>query len=477
MKRASALILQATLLLACHPISDLTPPPTAEGARSMLLFVEGKGVTNAFAIDIPSSGTPEYPVFSRPDELQLTAVQYKCDLETLGMVEGPQLLDSPTARVELPTPLALRTALDSAGAQSSWLDVDPVVTDSPERTAAEALLKEVVLPEDNLCRLHRTPFELFEEEAFEVSTSTAQTLVVPLDENRAFVGTVSGEFFELSWVEASDKDVVRLLPVQLSTNTPHHAGFMRGDEIWVVGDRGELAHGPFPGTGPNPAPFTEVAVRTSSRSVSQFVDASTADQPLEIFRATWPIGTFERFDGEGWEVLVTAEQDRIFRFPSVVWVGPGEAMAAGVGPPAQDGGSVFWYRAGMPLAEIIVPEGGVSGLIKMPSGQILAGLDNGRMAWYRGDGRFEVAPAERKVEGPVTAFAPSSQGFIYGQSSFAEYIEGIGHCAQPVTSRAALQLIPLNGVYIAWLVPEFVFDRPSPMDIVRPLGTRPACLE
>jgi hypothetical protein len=194
------------------------------------------------------------------------------------------------------------------------------------------------------------------------------------------------------------------------------------------------------------------------------ITGSGAGAPFELFVVTQG-GTLERFDGTAWTQLWHGPGDPVDSNVGVAWVGPGEAIAAGI-----QASSVVHYKAGKVAEDSL----GISTSLDAPISAlrveglgVLVGTEYGEVYGYVAGKWSQLAPA------PVTPFpakllVPLSNGLLYGgrggllsewRSGFVAPCPSVAYSEYTLQSAAALGPDILltsgdaNGVVLIRLVP------------------------
>lgn len=290
-------LLVAWLGAACG--SDQLRWVGAPSTRAVILFdFTVSGLSSGVAYEVSESQAQL--VTPSPDLSRVYALGYRESLAELGLKAGPLTLTGPG--LPLPTPSTIARLDVSGGSPGPWT----ALAEPPSE------VRDITVSELVKCAAYATPtyFRLSGTER------AVPTLLLKLDESRALIADSDGKFFEVS------PDSARRL-TELSTSTPHFAGFRRGDgELWLAGPNGRVAHG-NPTTGFLPAPSLNHA--TSGLKIT----GAPAGQALELFALTTSLA-IEHFDGQRWRVLV--EESGSAALPSrigLAWIGPGRVAVIG----------------------------------------------------------------------------------------------------------------------------------------------------
>ncbi|MBI4819713.1 MAG: hypothetical protein HY791_25795 [Deltaproteobacteria bacterium] len=210
---------------------------------------------------------------------------------------------------------------------------------------------------------------------------------------------------------------------------PISAAFVRGDELWFAGNRGELWS-----AGWTPAGLTnahQVSTSSTGREI-RWMAGAPANEPFEIFTLSAEAGSpaaFERFDGERWELL--------FEFPegvaeardqgTLARVGPGRAIVA-----ASLDERVVWYESGEVRVE--VPRDGLGfGYVTWVEGfGVVLGGTLGVFLRYDDSSKSWVSLGDSGIDLLVLSVAPWAGGFVYGgiNGFFGHFRKEGGFCDQ-----------------------------------------------
>lgn len=334
------------------------PPLRGEGSILVVIAAKGEARPIVQAMDLAQPA----PIELEASEAELVIVEYCCPLETLGLEAGLQtLLELPREAKALPDAKHMYFAQLTGGVPSAWSeDGDPAL--------ALAAIARLDLPTDHLCSLYDREIRVVDVSVRGVRTSSAPAFLIGIGEGRVFGATRSGLFFTASASGSA-------LETQLSTSTPHHGAHRTEDgEIWLVGDdgrtmRGDLLRG-----------FEPVDARAQD-GVPSFVQLSGArgSAPFELF-AVNDRRSFQRFHGDRWNTIVGPQLYDPSRVPpSVAWIGPDEAIAAGI---HEDPARLLHYKRGDLVEERSVGNPGIA--VHLPGHGTVLGSRGGAIRFLDG---------------------------------------------------------------------------------------------
>jgi hypothetical protein len=405
-------LLPIAALAACHSTTILEPPAIG-GGQSLLLFAKSaEGLELVHAVDL-SGGAPAYPAISRPDEIDLFAVELACPLDVLGLTPGRlPIRGEPSRRNELPPALAITTSHD-AESQTSWTPADA--------GAVDELIRRIDVPDGNLCRLYGVQLGP-QQEPFRVGTATL-THVMQLRSDSALVMSSDGHFYEVD-AEATVTELTHL-----STTTPNRAGYIGANNTYyLVGEEGSIAKG-------RPLEALDV-IHEGGAELADLSLASGAPDGSEIFRASF-IGPLERFDGKEWTSLTEGGASFDHGTYDVAWTADG-VFATGV----VDGRLIVRYANGELTAEE-PPDGEIPEAVEdLPGIGLLLGTDRGRIG--RRVGGAWVMDEDSAIDSDARVILPTARGFVYGRNRLGSWDPVAGYCPLDVQATRNVRLVVLG---------------------------------
>lgn len=419
----------------------------------------------------------KYPVLAGK-ALKLTAIELSCSLDTLGLQPGAQELTAPTmSEPKLPAPKAVYESSIQGADQTPWAPTNGL------GEAASLALRSLNLKEDYLCDLYSIPLEARDASAHGTATSSTPSFGLPLSDGTVFVGTLTGEFFRVSEDVAPPETPPTQL-TELSTTTPHHAGFIRDDgEIFLLGAdgrfaRGDLMHG-----------FVEQQEQALGGASQHVRLSGSKSGPVELF-AVSDAKAFQRFDGLRWTTLSTSAAEprddniRSVERPGVVWLGPNEAMATLM--VTHEPTVILHYKNGEVRRELSPFTNEIehpSEVLDVPGWGVIVGSDNGRISFRKGDAWGEPIRISNARVRAMVSLGPSLlvySLFGFEGTEFVQYQRSAGACRarQPYTSGFIRHMIPLGerSVLLLIVTRELGHDLVQ-MTVLEKTADIPACLE
>lgn len=354
MRAGSALLLAMfACLSACRLEAELVDVPTSGARAALVVAVPAAGALGALgapptidAVDLPSPDDLRFPLLEPVDALYVLG--YGCALDVLGLGEGrvPSGGERP-----IPLPRSAQ-ARDDGGA---WMD-------APRPIAALSALRLPGPPPSGCATLASDAVAL---PGTELDSPEA---TVGLGDGRLLVATSSGRAFVVDGGQVS--------MVALSTSGPHVGLFREdGGEIVALTFEGRTVRGTLEGgfrAGPS--------LTTRGPLAETWLDGGGD----ELFVLT-PDGHFERSAGGGaFERLDEGDLGTIGS-GGVAWVGPGEALAIGLG-----GGAYSYYVRGnyRRLRAELATADDFEAIARVPGLGVVAGTQQGFLyRWV--DGQWE----------------------------------------------------------------------------------------
>jgi hypothetical protein len=437
------------MMTACHRTVALPPPEPQGRASSLLIRVDDGRTTSVWATDVGKEET--YPTFEGEGHPDMRALFYPCALSALGLDTGWQTLANAPDGIAIPPPSEVLVLQKQASAWTQGTD-----------DGSDASLR---LRSNLACaRFSATVGRLTVGTPTMPSQPVAGTVAIALDAHTALVATQDGVFYRVR------DDATP--PERLSTISPllaHGAGYRAPDgQLWLYGDRGELAHGDLEHG------FVSIKTTTTSSSAGHVAIAGPTMEsvPFELFTVS-STGAFRRFDGARWETIDRGGH-RSPDSKGLVWTGPSEAFAIGVA----DG--VVHYQSG---AHAIEPLGtdrdGSQAIGWAPDIGVVVGLNNGLLFVRGADANWRLLPTGDP--GTVHALVAFQGGFIAGRESgnFTQYHLLLGWCpSMPGATADPLRMVPFAS---GFLVTEFQ-DGEHPLTgnsvtYIVPDHSTPACVQ
>jgi hypothetical protein len=246
---------------------------------------------------------------------------------------------------------------------------------------------------------------------------TAFDVAIGLDASSAFIAG-GGRWFR---IDAAQE--VMLSPIDGFTPT---AAYRAPDgRIWLGGSGGKLLVGtPETGFSPEPSELTGADI--------SFLDGPHHDEPFELFAVT-STGSFERFDGRAWTVLVDKSPRPLGAgHGGVAWVAPGEAYAA---PPRYTNiaGELYHFRQGA-LAKIDL-SGRVGPLVSLATidGVGPLGVNAGGDVFRLDTSGFSMV-APKAIATVMPQIAAFRTGFVLASRDgwFDQYLPELEHFCSPI---------------------------------------------
>ncbi|MCC7383318.1 MAG: hypothetical protein IT384_15890 [Deltaproteobacteria bacterium] len=424
------LLLNAAAGASCSDATSTLFVPLGADDRSLLLIARAaSGEPDVFATDVDSREVARTVAAGElgpvDAEIDLFALRYTCSLEEMNLRPGWQHPVAPGEGTRLPKPLAIQTSVLRESKQSAWTRAD--------------LPAELGALRFSPARDGCTPFRLSSISIPE-TVERYVSIALPLPGDEVLIALQDGRFFRLT-----PEAVIPL--AQVSTTTPHVAGFRRSDgRIWLLGDQGQLASGDLssgfsaePSLGPRGG---------GARSALTGDPAGT-----ELFAITSSLGAIHHFDGQAWREVGDVDSHSA-GVVAIAWVEPGRAIAisedepslvhhataTGVtaesfAPPDLTGNAI------VPRAVAIVPDVGV-----------VVGAD-GVFAY---DGSGWTTPERNGTFGTfrdITAVAALGEGMLLGndRGRLIRFLPGRGLCDPEATalSKAIGHIIPLADRIVA----------------------------
>lgn len=450
MIRRLALALVSCLACACHEITRFEAPALDDRTRAVLLIAFGsEPAEEVYAVPFEDGMFAWPQVFHRGD-VSFAVLAYRCSLERLGLVEGPQALkEAPSERPWLPEPAEVWLAQGGPGRSGTW-------SSGQMNEAVEQILSKLPLEEENLCRSRQAVLEP-KELSMPRDERRDPAFAVRVDDDHILAGTRNGFYYLVDRgggvqpVEDFGADVYR--------------GAYRADdgELWLMSTTGKLVRGRLGG---------EFTVVTSTAPLRRRPDQelgqlaldgpkNTPGAPFELYAET-DARTFLRFDGTTWTRLADSERHFWIFVARVAWIAPGEAAAISVGSATN---TVVRYKNGEVIEERLSGSSvGLSCIAQVPGFGTIAGRDDGSVFIDEGGGSWRPLPGTGEQYFTRT-IAPINGGFIYGASlemnfleyRFTQYFADLGHCPEErLTDYAATQLVPFaDGSLLAATVSDF----------------------
>ncbi|MCC7385717.1 MAG: hypothetical protein IT384_27960 [Deltaproteobacteria bacterium] len=355
-RQTSPLLGAALISAACHRVDSLSLPPLESGGSIVLIATSGEAPVSLFAQD--SGSELSLPVFSYTDDLELTALDYACPLESLGLAPGEQRrLPEPSDRTKLPPPRAAWTSRVESSGPSAWaptIELDSV---------AAAAFQSIELPDDHLCGLYVSSVDVSGIRVPERSLLWT-AFVLPLPEQRALIATQDGVFylFDLTRREVTLPTIDVRDRSGGSTHAPSAAALrLSSGEIVLFGEDGRVARGTIEGgfvldalRGP---PKPRAAIATDDGAQIFVASGSHRWLPTGVVNATVTYAAItsssiavDVFDGREWKNLRRKRVGFLLPAPSFEWVAPDAWVAVGLST-----GSIARYRLGGEIVEEPVP--------------------------------------------------------------------------------------------------------------------------
>lgn len=413
-------------LVGCLEQRRLEPLPK-EGVRSVVLArVNGDQVRGLWGVDYENGSSPALN-FESNDEWY--AVAWGCPLARLGLKPGPLLFGgAPYGTSRLPP------RLDTFAATSDgWVEVEtPAVVENALRTLA--------LAENNPCLAQIARFR-WTDLGTPPGETTGAAFAVALPDGRALVGAESGGLYR---VDRAGQ--IESLP-QLAAIAPR-AGYAYGDQIWIVGQRGDVVVGNFE-TGFDPAPSL------SLNSEALALDGGPIVNGIELYLSAR--NTLWRFDGAQWTKLVETSTSQpwlpVFK-PEVYWAGPGEAWTFF----RDDVRRLYHWQSGQARQTTLPGRNRAHSFGEVPGLGLLFGDTNGNI-YQRQNDDFRALPNSPSGDYARDFTALGRGIFMYSRviftsvltSALTHYVDGAGFCGEDIPgSDFVVALLPLqNGGFLA----------------------------
>lgn len=210
----------------CLALAAVAGACTGESSRflssarpTLIVVAEGQGGRRTTVIDRRDSKVAQLELDggAHPQVwvLEYEATVEELELPTRALAEDPKGLP-------LPAPVVAHGLSYDDGWSDAWTTTNALPT----------ALAEVRYRETSPC-----PVVEFQQRHLGADHLVQSFVALPLDQERVFMGSATGEFFEIS------VDDQRQL-TQLSTSTPHQAGFADdAGDLWLLSSDGELVHG------------------------------------------------------------------------------------------------------------------------------------------------------------------------------------------------------------------------------------------
>lgn len=215
--------------------------------------------------------------------------------------------------VALPLPSRTMRLVAAQGAGTEWVQLDAPPED----------IRALRFAELSPCIDFRS-----EEASVPGTWNVAPTILLPINENEALLGTERGQFFRLQFVDVANEttlqvtDETQRASTTLTSSSPHFAGAIAPDgEMWLFdGGRGVIRGTPDAGFRPGPPRTLDHWGRLEL--------AASPTPPFELFALTNLRGV-EHFDGTHWKTLraptaTTIESSDLGL--SIAWLEPGLAV-------------------------------------------------------------------------------------------------------------------------------------------------------
>jgi hypothetical protein len=450
-ERAPYFVAALIAVFACHPVESIPAPPLSPEAKSGLLISTGSSPT-VVAFNV-AAGLPRLYTKNAGD---LAILEFGCTLDRLGLEPGPQkLLAMPSDKIRLPRPKAVWLA--TASENATW-------SNGQLPASLDEFVRRLELDDENICRSTIARFRT-QQIALPQDGRNDPGFVIRTDDDHALVSSRNGYYYLVDREGNAEK-------VTDFGDKQYVAGYRAPDgELWLMSLDGETVRGRL-GAG-----FTAVtSTAPLERSERIWLEGSHGDAPFELYAET-DSRAFLRLEGSTWQLIERSRQhDGVFR-PDLVWTGPNEAVAIGVGDVRN---TVVKYANGTVMQDVLPENSGLSSIAFTPELGLIVGRDNGAIWHKNGDSPWKPLPSSGRELHYVRAITPISNGFFYGagfeinflEYHFFQYYPGVGHCPpERLTEYATTHLTELSGgVYIMASLASF----DAPLALTRVTTEEPA---
>lgn len=375
------------------------------------------------------------PLLTRRGELPLSLVSFGCGLETLGLREGDQRIESePVFPSNVENGLERWSTAVRPQLGASWSKVEAL---PPE---AADILARIAAPEVPRCD---RVFPKLELAAIDASSPIRNpTFAAQVAGRGVLVGTADGRH-ELVSPDGRATAVPQL------RGSSFIAGFgTDSGELWLLDHRGTLSRGTLEG-GFAPVEGRVPLVGTASIA---WMDGSRGEAPFELFLATNERALYH-YDGLTWRLLAARPPPpREVFIPKVLWLGPGEALSYGMWRDGEHEDSVLRVVGGVLQApEVVARQQLVVAVGHHPQLGDLAATRNGQV-FARQNGMWRTLVSDM-VGRYINLLEPLGDGILIGAAvaalastyTLAVYHPTLGACApRPYTAGYVVLAAPLG---------------------------------
>ncbi|MCC7382093.1 MAG: hypothetical protein IT384_09695 [Deltaproteobacteria bacterium] len=408
------------LLTGCGSRILLVPVPDATGASAAIVVATIELDIRAIAVELTEARLPPLSFEVEADEGEdafLEVFLYRRTLAELGATAGAF-----AGAAAGGTPLskargfvARRSLQWKVGAEpGAWID------GGQESLAAEQLR---LPPDPDPCEDFNDDYEAVR---LQLGASCTAAFLYRIDDQRALVGSGDGAILLVSIEGAQRIGQAPQTPLPNNRSSAITAGALTSSTVlWVTDNTGMLSRFDFPN-----ATAAQAITRTSTYAI-WWLAGGVSGATTEIFALSW-LGGLERVVPE------RSERRWIGRFPGragdddehfggVVWLGPGEAIAAS--PSSKD---VMRVREAVLSWEPVPSAAGFVGIAQIEGFGTVLGNSEGTLFTDQG-GSWHALEGAREPAGlfPL-AFGRFANGFVFGGSlgGFRQYVPGHGLCAE-----------------------------------------------
>lgn len=410
----------AVVASACALETPVLEVPLRDAESVLVVTIDTAELATITAFDVDPGAGDYFTVPIRERELELYVLHYDCTLAALSLAAGTSAaLRAPEEGFPLPDAARVFTATISGDR----------ATPIAESTALPTALVSLRLAGDDTACVD------FTAHTFEVpdTLDTPVMVLLPLGGDRAFVATRDARTF------IADTNGLVEGP-RISTTASITGGFRAGDgELFFAATNQETFRGRVE-TGFVPGPRT-----VSAQGFLRSALSGDPSGPLSELFLVDGVKSFERLAGGTFTRIDDGRAPLDYDRPSVVWLGPGHAVAAGlnVGPLAR-------YRDGRFSGETLPIEDGerVRAMRFFDRWDLLIATSEGRILQHR-DGGYDLI---HEQVGGLRVLAPIDRGVISGggNGTFVQLHRGFAPCIAQLANRDVGFIAELeNGFAIA----------------------------
>lgn len=407
------------LLTGCGSRTLLVPVPDVTGASAAILVATIELNTRAIAVELTEERFPPLSFEIEADQGEdafLEVFLYRRTLAELGVTAGAfaGAAADGTPLSKARGFIARRSLQWKVGAEpGAWIE------GGQESLAAEPLR---LPPDPDPCEDFNNDYEAVH---LQLGASCTAAFLYAIDDRRALVGSGDGGILLVSVEGAQRIGQAPQTPLPNNRASAITAGARTSTTVlWVTDNTGMLSRFDFPN-----ATTAQTITRTSTYAI-WWLAGGVNGATTELFALSW-LGGLERVVPE------RSERQLIGRFPGragddnehfggVVWLGPGEAIAAS--PSSKD---VMRVRDGVLSWEQVPSPAGFVGIAQVEGFGTVLGNSEGTLFTNQAGSWREIEGAREPAGLFPLTFGRFGNGFVMGASlgGFRQYVPGHGLCA------------------------------------------------